>query len=355
MMTAASSRRRKGRQVAAGDDKKEDDGTRASAPSYSDRPSSGRPGSPHRYFESSYDVTFAHDNDDGDDDNNCEDENADGCADDAPPSEVQVLALHGRGRQRTTGTQVVHRHPNGLCVITAGNVLELSMGGSIESDRNGDGGAPPPAPTVASVRYHVSVGADAQSARGKLRARNKKWPKRDGNRGVGPTIAAGNAGAGEGVGGMDARGSGIAEDDANDLQGNAHNGNVEPDDPLCTVTLSDGRRLVLRCCVGGTIIEVNRRLLCPTTSSSSSSSSSSVLSSSSSPPPPLSLYSPSPSSIDIPIVVPGVTDADGTIGLNSSCPHLCLSKLFEDPLLDGYLAVIMPAKRGAFPPIREGR
>ena len=47
---------------------------------------------------------------------------------------------------------------------------------------------------------------------------------------------------------MDARGSGIAEDDANDLQGNAHNGNVEPDDPLCTVTLSDGRRLVLRCC-----------------------------------------------------------------------------------------------------------
>ena len=65
---------------------------------------------------------------------------------------------------------------------------------------------------------------------------------------VGPTIAAGNARAGKGDGGMDARGSGIAEDDANDHQGNHHNGNVEPRDPLCTVTLSDGRRLVLRCC-----------------------------------------------------------------------------------------------------------
>ena len=47
---------------------------------------------------------------------------------------------------------------------------------------------------------------------------------------------------------MDARGSGIAEDNAIDHQGNHHNGNVEPRDPLCTVTLSDGRRLVLRCC-----------------------------------------------------------------------------------------------------------
>ena len=130
-------------------------------------------------------MTFAHDDDDDDEDNNCEDKNFDGCGDDAPPSGVEVLASHGQGRRRTTGTQVVHRHPNGLCVITAGNVLELSIGGSIESDRNSDGGAPPPAPTVASVRYHVSVCAYAQSARGKLHVRNKKWPKRDGNGGGG--------------------------------------------------------------------------------------------------------------------------------------------------------------------------
>ena len=88
-------------------------------------------------------MTFAHDDDDDDEDNNCEDKNFDGCGDDAPPSGVEVLASHGQGRRRTTGTQVVHRHPNGLCVITAGNVLELSIGGSIESDRNSDGGAPP--------------------------------------------------------------------------------------------------------------------------------------------------------------------------------------------------------------------
>ena len=56
---------------------------------------------------------------------------------------------------------MVHRHPNGLCGITAWNVLKLLIGGLIESGRNGDGGAPPPAPTIASVRYHVSVGADA--------------------------------------------------------------------------------------------------------------------------------------------------------------------------------------------------
>ena len=55
--------------------------------------------------------------------NNCEDKKFDGCADDAPLSGVEVLASHGRGRQSTTGTQVVHRHPNGLCMITASDSI----------------------------------------------------------------------------------------------------------------------------------------------------------------------------------------------------------------------------------------
>jgi hypothetical protein len=227
-------------------------------------------------------------------------------------------------------------------VITAGNVLELSMRGSVDGGdgdyddrRHDDAGDSPPAPTVTSVRYHVSVGTDAQSARGKLRARNKRPKKngkvdRNGNGGMGPTIVvgmaeAGVAGGGGRGGGEDARG-GVVDDDNNDDKhdngGDQRDGNVEPRDPLCTITLSDGRRLLLRCCVGGTVIEVNRRLLHPTSS----------------------LY-PSPSPTDVPVAT----------APDCPCPRSSLTTLLEDPLLDGYLAVIIPAKRGAFPPIRGVR
>lgn len=101
-----------------------------------------------------------------------------------------------------------------------------------------------------------------------------------------------------------------------------HDGNVVPHDLLCTITLSDGRRVRLHCCVGGTVIEVNRNLLLP--------------------PQPPGI----PDGDDGDDDVGGAADAagGGGGGIGPSSP------LIRDPLLDGYLAVIMPGKRSMFPP-----
>ena len=40
-----------------------------------------------------------------------------------------------------------------------------------------------------------------------------------------------------------------------------HNGNVLPNDTIYTVTLSNGNVVQLKCCVEGTVIELNNRLL----------------------------------------------------------------------------------------------
>ncbi|KAL7533538.1 hypothetical protein ACHAWF_004535 [Thalassiosira exigua] len=153
--------------------------------SFRERPASGRPGSPHRYFEKSYDVMTFDDGATADDDGGQQ----------LPPSR---------------GSQVVHRHLNGLCVVTAGDVLErATAGGEVE---------------VSSVHYLVGVRKDVQSARGKLRAKRAKR-KRGGNGGE-----------------------------------HCFDGTVSPQDPLCRVTLSDGTTVLLNCCVEGTVVELNRRL-----------------------------------------------------------------------------------------------
>ena len=101
-----------------------------------------------------------------------------------------------------------------------------------------------------------------------------------------------------------------------------HDGNVVPHDLLCTITLSDGRRVRLHCCVGGTVIEVNRNLLLP-------------------PQPPVIPDGDDDDDDDDDDDVGGAADAGG---IGPSSP------LIRDPLLDGYLAVIMPGKRSMFPP-----
>ena len=37
-----------------------------------------------------------------------------------------------------------------------------------------------------------------------------------------------------------------------------HDGNVLPNDTICTVTLSNGSVVQLKCCVEGTVIELNK-------------------------------------------------------------------------------------------------
>jgi len=80
---------------------------------------------------------------------------------------------------------------------------------------------------------------------------------------------------------------------------------LSPQDTLCTVTLSNGKEIQFKCCVEGTVIEINNRLV---DRSNSRSSSSDVV----------------------------TTDSSTTQG--------DISLLMKEPLLGGYLAVIMPSQ-----------
>ena len=242
---------------------------------FHERPSSGRPGSPHRYFDASYDVVFI-----------------DRCDDDVKES-VQTIAerpsspksppqttesLHhtnmNTAQTHTCGHQVVHRHLNGLCIVTAGNMVETIM-----MKQSGDDVC------VSSIQYLVKVGKDSQSARGKFRTKNKKQKH----------VHVGN------------NDSSSKERKSMEF----HDGNVSPRDPLCQITLSNGIKFQLHCCVSGTIIELNSRLL---------------------------------DSDSIGLECKEKGSIGKTNGLDNRDPSLIL----RDPLLDGFLAVIIP--RGSFPP-----
>ena len=94
-----------------------------------------------------------------------------------------------------------------------------------------------------------------------------------------------------------------------------HNGSVSPRDPLCEISLSDGTTLQLHCCVAGTVIELNHRLEAATVK---------------------------------------VAEGKGEGASNGAVVGVRdPSLLLKDPLLNGYLAVIMPA-RGPFPPTGDG-
>ena len=244
------------------------------------RPSSGRPGSPHRYFGGSYDVSV--------------EELLTGEGDDARKSDGSSPNFDTADVNKPTtlasiGRQVVHRHRNGLCIVTAGDVLEKMIISGIDetTERNKDNPL-----SITALHFHVEVGKDSKSAKGKIRSRNKnpvKKRKRPGN-----TLVM-NVGEVESV------------------TDNTHDGNVLPHDPLCTISLSDGRQVQLYCCVGGTVIEINNNLL--------------------------------PPSLNNGDIDDDAVDAGGGGVINNT-----YSVLLTNPLLDGYLAVIMPGRKGDFSP-----
>jgi hypothetical protein len=88
---------------------------------------------------------------------------------------------------------------------------------------------------VASVKYHVSIAQSAQSARGKIRARTKK------SKG----------------------GDATADSEGRPSSSFIRDGIVRPNDALCTVELTDGTEVRFKCCVLGTVIELNQRLKGP--------------------------------------------------------------------------------------------
>ena len=80
-----------------------------------------------------------------------------------------------------SGNQVVHRHLNGLCIITAGNILDKMMAQSskqktIDNEEEDDVRNKAEV-EISTIQYHVGVSKDSQSARGKMRIKNKKQKK----------------------------------------------------------------------------------------------------------------------------------------------------------------------------------
>mmetsp|Transcript_17977 Transcript_17977/g.51482 ORF Transcript_17977/g.51482 Transcript_17977/m.51482 type:complete len:227 (+) Transcript_17977:30-710(+) len=187
---------------------------------FTKRPSSGRPATPHRQFDSSYEGSETR------------------SADDLLTSPSRECG------------QVVHRHANGLCVVTAGDLISEACRRSSSS-----GKASTPV-TIKQVDFRVKA-AEGQSVGSKRRNRMGKNTKKKGS---------------------DKNGDGCDE---------RSSGSVRPSDTLAIVLLSCGTSVDLKCCVLGSLLEINSRL------------------------------------IDHP------------------------SLLLSDPLLDGYLAVVMP--RGPFP------
>jgi len=235
--------------------------------SFNKRTSSGRPGSPHRYFDSSYDIFM-------------EDTTSD-----------NVLEATSSQQSYGIGNQVVHRHLNGLCIISAGNVIQQELGSASNDDNKEDGIL-----QIKTIKYHIQPSKDSQSARGKMRTKKKKRKKQQSIQQNNSTATA----EGE-VEGVDQGSSSKTEEANND-------GYVSPKDTLCTVTLSNGQEIQLKCCVEGTVIEINNRLVDRSNGSSSDTST-----------------------------------------FDSSTTQGDVSLLMKEPLLDGYLAVIMPS-RGVFSP-----
>jgi len=231
--------------------------------SFNKRTSSGRPGSPHRYFDSSYDILMKD-----------------------TTSDYNVIESETTPNKQSygIGNQVVHRHLNGLCIITAGNVIQQQLGRASNDDDNKEDGI-----QIKDIKYHIHPSKDSQSARGKMRTKKKKRKKQQHHQCI---IQQNNAIA---EGEVEVEGSSKTEV-AN------HDGYVSPKDKLCTVTLSNGKEIQLKCIVEGTVIEINNRLVDGLNSSSDA----------------------------------GTTEGD-------------VSLLMKEPLLDDYLAVIMPSQ-GVFPP-----
>jgi len=271
--------------------------------SYHKRSSSGRPGSPHRYFDTSYDVIIR----DGDASSSDRREvdaptisQQTNAGDNADTITSEITTEPQSRDNNNNGNQVVHRHLNGLCIITAGNILDRMMAQSYKQkttdNKKDDDVRNKEEVEISTIQYHVGVSKDSQSARGKMRTKNKKRKKQKHTQQPDKTHARED--------GEHFSKTGTAEVEE-------HDGNVLPNDTICTVTLSNGNVVQLKCCVEGTVIELNNRLLNNVVSDEGNRSNKTKRETS---------------------------ERDGDV-----------SVLSKDPLLDGYLAVIMPS-RGMFPP-----
>ena len=193
------------------------------------RESTGRPGTPHRFFASSYTVQMTAPSD-----------HIDGSPDPVINTNTNVS---GSG-------QVVHRHANGLAVVTAGSLIQNILANAHSTTDS--------SMQITDIKFALDI-TESQSVGGK----RKKARKMKSGGGNAPGV-------------------------------------VKPNDTLAVVTFSNGATVDMKCCVAGTLLELNERL----------------------------------------------------VGTDEESKKKCLSLFSHDPLLDGYLAVIMPA---GFPPIKKDK
>ena len=129
------------------------------------------------------------------------------------------------------GNQVVHRHLNGLCIITAGNILDRIMAQSskqktIDNEEDDDVRNKEEV-EISTIQYHVGVSKDSQSARGKMRTKKKKQKNHKHKQQPDNT---------------DTREDGEYFSKTGTAEVEDHDGNVLTNDTICTVTLSNGNR-----------------------------------------------------------------------------------------------------------------
>lgn len=159
---------------------------------FTPRDASGRPGSPHRFFSSSYLVSI-------DSDKAGQTTNADSAI--SPQMKIQ-----------SEGRQVVHRHANGLAIVTVGSLVKDLL------------------------QKHQSEHADSSQ---KIVIKDFKYM---------PQITSSQS-----VGGKRKK--------ARKMKGGENSpGIVNPTDILAVVTFSDNTALELKCCVAGTLLELNNKL-----------------------------------------------------------------------------------------------
>lgn len=170
--------------------------------------------------------------------------------------------------------------------------------------------------SVLSVKYHVNASTGAQSARGKIRAKKKKLKVNSLEDGVD-----------------------VDQDGNNDPSNESHDGNVHPKDALCTITMSNGVKIEFKCCVSGTVLELNPRLVAVDSDATAAESDNGEQSKSS--------VADSIDWKDGQGEISNAVQSKSKVGSYSFSP-VDPSLVLNDPLLDGYLAVILP--KGPFPP-----
>ena len=297
---------------------------------FSKRESTGRPGTPHRFFKESFLVSISKNVPTpcpSDSSNNDSNEDIVECASNNKEQSIDIDKIDST-------EQIVHVHANGLCIVTCGftiqnklqefnnhqqlssssNQSQFNPSQDNENNRhqsdNDTKNITTPIVTIQNIEFMAKASVDGQSTGGKRKkAKQMKNKNRHGKNNKGK------------------------------------DGMIQACDVLAKVTFSNGYIMELKACVSGTIMEINPNLLNSYITPSSSSTG----------------------AVDVECKDDtknnhdekdnkqehekvGVDDtsqvqAHPDDGIGRDGPNL----LASDPLLDGYLAVILPLG-GSFPP-----